>query len=226
MGSDDLFHKKRERNANDLKRKKSTHSVPARQPQPRILIVCEDSKSSAFYLEDLAKKDLELNAVMVEGKRCGSAPSSVLAFAQEQYENSVKDRNQYDRVYCVFDRDQHPCFDAIVHAISSLKPKNTFYAITTTPCFEFWLLLHFVYDTSPYQSSGNKSSCDNVNSKLKLSWADYGKNKRGIYAHTKQHIQTAINNAKLLVNHNLTTSSDNPQTNIHELVEYLQLIPR
>lgn len=225
MGSEDLFHKKRERTANDLKRKKATRNNPARKPQPRILIVCEDSKSSAFYLEELAK-DLGLNAVTIEGKRCGSAPSSVLAFAQEQYENSEKDRNRYDRVYCVFDRDKHDCFDATVQAITDIKSKNIFFAVTTTPCFEFWLLLHFVYDTSPYQSAGNKSSCDNANSKLKLHWADYGKNKRGIYAHSKQHMQTAINNAKLLVNHNLTTSSDNPQTNIHELVEYLQLIPR
>ena len=104
MGSEGLFHKKRERTADDLKRKKVTPSNPARQPQPRILIVCEDSKSSAFYLEELAK-DLGLNAVTVEGMRCGSAPSSVLAFAQEQYDNSIKDRNPYYRVYCVFDRE-------------------------------------------------------------------------------------------------------------------------
>lgn len=225
MGSEDLFHKKRERTANDLKRKKATRNNPARQPQPRILIVCEDSKSSAFYLEELAK-DLGLNAVTIEGKRCGSAPSSVLAFAQEQYENSEKDRNRYDKVYCVFDRDKHDCFDATVQAIADIKSKNIFFAITTTPCFEFWLLLHFAYDTSPYQASGNKSSCENANTKLKLHWADYGKNKRGIYAHSKQHMQTAINNAKLLVKHNLTSSSDNPQTNLHKLIEYLQSIKR
>ena len=225
MGSEDLFHKKRERSANDLKRNVGSRNNPPKPSQPRILIVCEDSKSSAFYLEELAK-DLGLNAVTIEGKRCGSAPSSVLAFAKEQYENSVKDRNQYDRVYCVFDRDQHLCFDATVQAIAEIKSQTTFFAITTTPCFEFWLLLHFIYDTSPYQASGNKSSCEYANSKLKLNWADYGKNKRGIYAHCKQHMQTAINNAKLLVSHNIATSSDNPQTNIHELVEYLQLIPR
>ena len=224
MGSEDLFHKRRERTANDLKRKKTTRSNPNRQPQPRILIVCEDSKSSAYYLEELIR-DLGLTAVTVEGKRCGSAPSSVLKFAQEQHA-SVKDRDPYDRVFCVFDRDKHECFVATVQAIADIKSKNTFFAITTTPCFEFWLLLHFVYDTRPYQASGNKSSCDNANTKLKLHWADYGKNKRGIYAHSKQHMQTAINNAKLLVNHNLTSSSDNPQTNMHELIEYLQSIKR
>ncbi len=225
MGSDDLFHKKRERTANDLKRKKATPNNPARQPQPRVLIVCEDSKSSANYLQDLSR-ELNLNAVKVEGERCGSAPSSVLQFAQEQYANSLKDRNAYDRVYCVFDRDQHPCFDATLQAIAEIKSKNILVAITTTPCFEFWLLLHFVYDTSPYQPSGNKSSCDNANARLKLHWADYGKSKRGIYTFTKDKTQTAVTNAKQLASENLKTGSNNPQTNLHELIEYLQSIKR
>lgn len=225
MGSEDLFYKNRERTAGDLKRKKATRKNPAKQPQLRILIVCEDSKSSAFYFEEMAK-DLGLTAVKVSGKECGSAPSSVLKFAQEHYANSVKDRNPYDKVYCVFDRDKHDYFDEAVQVIADIKPKTTFFAITTTPCFEFWLLLHFVYDTRPYQASGNKSSCDNANTKLKSYWAEYGKCKRGIYAHSKQHMQTAIANAKLLVNHNLTTNSINPQTNMHVLVENLQSIPR
>ncbi|MGB2833484.1 MAG: RloB family protein [Methylotenera sp.] len=220
MGSENLFHKKRERNANDFKRKKQLPLVK----QSKILIVCEDSKSSAFYLEDLAK-DFGLNAVHVRGKECGSAPKSVLEFAQSEYQKS-KDNDAYDRVYCVFDRDSHPCFDATVLAISNAKPKNMFFAITTTPCFEFWLILHKVYESSPYQTTGNKSPCDNVNSKLKLDWTDYGKNKRDIYTHTKDDLPTAIKNAKRLVAENQKNDSNNPQTNMHELVEYLQSIRR
>lgn len=225
MGSEDLFHKKRERTANDLKRKKATSSNPARQPQPRILIVCEDSKSSAFYLEELAK-DLGLNAVTVEGERCGSAPSSVLQFAKEQYANSITDRNQYDKVYCVFDRDQHPCFDKTVQAISVLKPKNTFVAITTAPCFEFWLLLHFDYYSGSYKVTGNKSPCDNAQTDLKKVWLDYGKSKRGVYSYVRDKLITAITNARKLTADNDKTSSTNPQTNMHELIEYLQSIKR
>ena len=219
MGSDDL-HKKRERSASDFRKKKATL-----KRQPYVLIVCEDSKSSAYYLQDLARA-LGLNAVKVEGERCGSAPKSVLEYAQKLYAQSKQDGDAYDKVYCVFDRDQHPCFDTTVEVIKSLKPKDTFLAVTTTPCFEFWLLLHFVYDTSPYQPSGNKSSCDNANAKLKLHWADYGKSKRGIYTFTKDKTQIAVTNAKQLANENLKTGSNNPQTNLHELIEYLQSIKR
>ena len=184
MGSEDLFHKKRERTATDLKRKKLTRSSPARQPQPRILIVCEDSKSSAYYLEELAK-DLGLNAVTVEGERCGSAPKSVLEYAQKLYVQSKQDGDSYDRVYCVFDRDQHSCFDTTVEVVINLTPKDTFLAVTTTPCFEFWLLLHFVPNAKPYHVTQNKSPCDSANSDLKSHWVDYGKSKRGIYTLTK-----------------------------------------
>ncbi len=226
MGSDDLFHKKRERSVNDFGRSKKTRLKHLKQPQPRILIVCEDSKSSAFYLEELAKKDLNLDAVTVEGRRCGSAPSSVLKFAQEQYANSVIDRNPYDRVYCVFDRDQHPCFDTTLQVIATLKPKNTFFAITTTPCFEFWLLLHFDYYGKAYQVTGNKSPCDNAHSDLKERWADYAKSERGVYASTKDKLATAIANARKLAIDNAKTNSINPRTNMHELIEYLQSIRR
>ena len=91
MGKDNLFHKNRERNALDLERKKQE-----RQKQPRILIVCEDSKSSAYYFEDMAKA-FGLSAVDVRGKECGSAPSSVLKYAVQEYEQE-KSNDQYDRV--------------------------------------------------------------------------------------------------------------------------------
>ena len=225
MGSKDLFHKKRERTANDLKRQKATPSNPARQPQPRILIVCEDSKSSAYYLQDLSR-ELGLNAVKVEGERCGSAPKSVLEYAQKLYVQSKQDGDAYDRVYCVFDRDQHPCFDITAEEVKSLRPKNTFLAVTTTPCFEFWLLLHFAPNAKPYHATQNKSPCDNANSDLKSYWVNYGKSRRDIYTFTKDKTQTAITFAKQLANDNIKTGSNNPQTNMHELIEYLQSIKR
>ena len=218
MASDDSFRKKRECSVNDLKRKKAVL-----ERQPRILIVCEDSKSSAYYFEDI-KEDLRLSGVTVEGKRCGSAPSSVLKFARQEYANSKGD--VYDRVYCVFDRDQHPCFDATLQTINGLKPKDKFFAITSTPCFEFWLLLHFDYSSQAYKVTGNKSPCDNAHSDLKKKWTDYAKSKRGVYANTKDKLATATTNAKNLAIDNAKTNSINPQTNMHELIEYLQSIKR
>jgi len=221
MGSENLFHKKRERNPSDFRRSKPLKLAK----QFKILIVCEDSKSSAFYLEDLAK-DFGLNAVHVRGKECGSVPKTVFEFALGEYQKSAKDGDAYDRVYCVFDRDQHPCFDETVQAINGKTPNNKFFAITSTPCFEFWLLLHNGFESAPYQKAGNKSPCDNVNTKLKLEWEEYGKNKRDIYVRTKEKLPSAIANSKRLAAENQKNASNNPQTNMHELVEYLQSIRR
>ena len=217
MGKDNLFHKNRERNALDLERKKQE-----RQKQPRILIVCEDSKSSAYYFQDMAKA-FGLSAVDVRGKECGSAPSSVLKYAVQEYElEMLSDR--YDRVYCVFDRDQHESFSPTVNKISALKTSDKpFFAITSTPCFELWLLLHFDYVSHPFPAK-KRSPCDQAISELrkKETLDGYKKGIGGIYAKLSgQKMQDAIKHAKRLLKDNKKTGSDNPETNVHELVEYL-----
>ena len=217
MGKDDLFRKARERKAFDLDRKKQI-----RQRQPRVLIVCEDSKSSAYYFQDMAKA-LGLSAVDVRGKECGSAPSSVLKYAMQEYEQE-KSSDPYDRVYCVFDRDQHKSFSPTVTKISALKTSgNPFFAITSTPCFEIWLLLHFDYVSHPFPAK-KRSPCDQAIFELRKRAAldGYKKGIGGVYAKLSgQEMQDAIKRAKQLLKDNKKTDSDNPQTNVHELVEYL-----
>ncbi|MFA7349392.1 MAG: RloB family protein [Methylotenera sp.] len=222
MGSEDLFHKKRERLAKDLRRKKQS-----RDKQPKILIVCEDSKSSAFYLEDLAE-DLGLSGVKVKGRECGSAPISVVSYTIAEYAKSKETGDAYDRVYCVFDRDQHDGFDEAVLKVKNIVPKGKFFTITTTPCFEFWLLLHFGQTSASFVTKGKKSPCDCANEALKVDdkLPNYGKNKRQIYVDTKHKLVDAIKHAKQLSLLNQETGSENPQTNMHELIEYLQSIKR
>lgn len=217
MGKDNLFHKGRERKALDLERQNQ-----ARQQQLRVLIVCEDSKSSAYYFQDMAKA-FGLSAVDVRGKECGSAPSSVLKYAEQEYEQE-KSSDSYDRVYCVFDRDQHKSFLPTVKKISALKTSGEpFFAITSTPCFELWLLLHFDYVSHPFTVK-KRSPCDQAISELhkKATLVGYKKGIGGIYAKLSgQKMQDAIKHAKRLLKDNKKTGSDNPETNVHELVEYL-----
>lgn len=217
MGKDNLFHKVREKKALDLDRKKQI-----RQRQPRVLIVCEDSKSSAYYFQDMAKA-FGLSAVDVRGKECGSAPSSVLKYAEQEYEQE-KPGDPYDRVYCVFDRDQHRSFASTVEKISALETSGEpFFAITSTPCFELWLLLHFDYVSHPFPAN-KRSPCDQAISELrkKAILDGYKKGIGGIYAKLSgQKMHDAIKHSKRLLRDNKKTGSDNPETNVHELVEYL-----
>lgn len=223
MGSDNLFHKNRKRETRDLDRKQQH-----RQEQPRILIACEDSKSSAYYFQDMAKS-IGLKAVEVRGKECGSAPSSVLEYAKRAYERDLS-IDPYDRVYCVFDRDQHGSFEPTVREIGRLNQNGKpFYAVTSIPCFEIWLLMHFGKITRPFHSTGRHSSCDQVISLLRKekNFSQYGKGQSGIYNKLSEHQKNdAIGNAERLVKDNKKTNSNNPSTNIHELVEYLIEISR
>ncbi|NOT15911.1 MAG: RloB domain-containing protein [Methylotenera sp.] len=120
MGSENLFHKNRERLTSGFARKSATRSKAYQPSRPHILIVCEDSKSSVFYFEAMAN-DLRLSAVNVRGGECGSAPSSVLEYAEKQYMQSIKDGDRYDIVYCVFDRDNHDSFETTVKQIKTLN---------------------------------------------------------------------------------------------------------
>jgi hypothetical protein len=217
MGNDNLFHKKKARKANEL-----TRTRQKRTQQVRILIACEDSKSSAYYFEEMAHS-YDLKAVTVKGKECGSAPISVVNFAITQYEEAEKDGDPYDRVYCVFDRDQHESFAlACQKIISKRQLGEPFFAITSTPCFELWLLLHFDYTDKPYIKSGTQSSCDQAHSALKIKQPDYGKATRGTYEKFSDKTDDAIRHAKSLLAHNQNNGSNNPTTNIHELVECLK----
>lgn len=222
MGSDDLHKKRQSQDASGFKRK---HQA-TKEPLARILIVCEDEKSGTYYLQELVR-DFGLNRrVKVLPSESGCAPKSVLDSATKLYKHQKASGDVYDRVYCVFDRDKPNDFSDVVQKIKHSKPKNTYFAITTTPCFEFWFLLHFSPSSRPYGVNQNKTPDEQVNSDLKKIWADYDKGKRGFYNRAKNDLVLAISNAKKLALDNAQTDSNNPQTNMHELIKYLQSIKR
>jgi hypothetical protein len=84
------------------------------------------------------------------------------------YEEDALRGDAYDKVFCVFDRDKHTTFDAALHRTKDLNAEGKpFEAITSTPCFEFWLILHFGYTDQPFHTTGKKSVGDQVVSALK-----------------------------------------------------------
>lgn len=115
-----------------------------------LLIVCEDSKSSVFYLKKKVRsKGLNPEDVVVTGD-CGSAPISVVNYALELKNRRKKTAKRdgtlpYSNVYCVMDVDNHPSLrEAIIKARD-----NQMTPIVSNESFELWYLLHFVnYSTA------------------------------------------------------------------------------
>lgn len=222
MGSDDLFKKRKERSAVTLARQQRARA----QSSPRYLIVCEGTKTEPQYLaEILLEKRIPSQRIKVEPND-GNSPDRVVDHAHQLYEEDAKLGDAYDKVFCVFDRDDHPTFlPALQRERDLARDGKPFVAITSTPCFEFWLLLHFGYSDAPFHAAGKKSVGDQAMAQLKKKpgFAKYGKGMKGVYVLLKDRTTDASTHAKSL---RKSVGRDgqcnaNPWTNVDELADLL-----
>jgi hypothetical protein len=158
MSSDNFFNKRKIKATKALQRESAN-----RQEYEKVLIVCEGSKTEPLYFKELIDHyEIHTANVKVSGD-CNSDPMSVVSHGLKLYENEANSLSgAFDKVYFVFDRDTHSNYQKALAKIKKEKPAKTFIAITSVPCFEYWLLLHFKYTAAPYMPTGNKSPADNV----------------------------------------------------------------
>jgi len=104
----------------------------------------------------------------------------------------------------------------------------TLRAITSVPCFEIWLLLHFTYTTKPFSAAGSDSNCALVIKALDVKdrIPGYDKGARDIFQAISDKMETAIRNAGKLEIFHKTSQTDHPSTKVHELVQHLQSLKR
>jgi hypothetical protein len=219
VGTDDLFKKRKARTAQEQARRKGS-----RAPYEKVLIVCEGEKTEPNYFRELIDF-YEINTANVDGN-CGSSPISIVHHAIARYADEKNTQVPYDKVYCVMDRDTHESFDEAIATLAKQKPTGVFNATVSVPCFEYWLLLHFHYTTAPFMAAGGKSAGDRVEVALKEFWPEYHKGKHGIFGHVLKDIEFAKVNAVRGLADAQHAVSNNPSTNVHELVSYLQNIKK
>jgi len=217
MGTDDLFSRRKATKVKQLQRAKES-----REPYDKVLIVCEGEKTEPYYL--IALRDhLKLSQANIKiDPNCDSSPTSVVKYAKELIKESPKD--PYDYVFCVIDRDRHADFDAAIAQIDGYKNKDTkLHAIVSNPCFEFWILLHFDYTTKLFGTSGDSPCIDLIKNNLKVFIEDYEKGDKAIMPPIiKSGLEMAIANAKRANETAKRNSTDNPTTQMDELVDYLK----
>ncbi|MGA2654562.1 MAG: RloB family protein [Gammaproteobacteria bacterium] len=219
MGSEDLHHKIKEKTLKQLQRK-----ISQRSSYDVVLIVCEGEKTEPYYLREFCD-DLKLNNANIKILRAGADPKKIVEMAIKEFNKT----NDYDCVYCVFDKDEHPQYDKALKRITSLREnkKNSIpiHAITSVPCFEYWLLLHFEDSTRPYLGTRqSKSAGEQVVRDLKKYIKDYKKGHENIFGKTKSKLKIAIKRAKKNNIQQTKNRTDNPSTRVHELIEYLMNI--
>jgi len=194
----------------------------SRQPYRKVLVVCEGEKTEPNYFSEL-RDQFRLNSAAVEICGQGSDPHSLFRFAQQRYRAEKKHGDPFDKVFCVFDKDSHASYSNARQAIRAARPKDTFEAIHSVPCFEYWLLLHFVYTTHPYSSLPGRSACHQVEMELKQHMP-YSKGDKNIFNQLAGNIDRACDHAQRSLQAAERAGTDNPTTRVHRLVDYLQHI--
>ncbi|MCW5323111.1 RloB domain-containing protein [Verminephrobacter aporrectodeae subsp. tuberculatae] len=212
----------RERQHKELERKKQAQ----RASYDRILIVSEGSKTEPNYFREICSfHRLPTANVQVHPSELGTAPILVVQYAKklfEQGEHNKVQRRAFEKVYAVFDRDEHGRYHEALALAESLdgKLKNdnrqsvVFQAIASVPSFELWLLLHYVDVHAPLHR-------DEALQRLKQHFPGYDKGATNAFATTCKHLAVATQHAEGLAKRFTARTDPEPFTAVGELVKLL-----
>ena len=190
---------------------------PKREPYDRVLIVCEGAKTEPNYFSELARHH-KLSTANIEIVGAGADPLAIVKEAIESQKRERRNEEKYDKVYCVFDRDEHARFQQA----SLLAQRNKLQLGRSWPCFEFWLLLHYRFSRRPYVRSHGRSPAENCIRDLRQYWPDYEKARNGVFLQLKHTLEDAKEYADRAEVDVAQTGNSNPSTEVHRLVTYLE----
>jgi RloB-like protein len=176
------------------------------EPRQRFLIVCEGAKTEPQYFKKFRVPGL---VIQVEGT--GMNTQSLVNEAV-----SLWKADEYDQVWCVFDKDDNP-IDQFENAIQSAVDRGMHTAYSNQ-AFELWYVLHFEYLNSGIDRKAYMRKLDHY---LKIK---YRKNDPDIYQKLINNMDAAIiNSEKLLAQYRPSRPGlDDPATTVHELVKVLR----
>ncbi|MDO8291237.1 MAG: RloB family protein [Gallionella sp.] len=184
---------------------------PSLKPQTRVLVICEDTKSSLQYLKDAAHHFRAYAEVDIV--HCGkNDPLNIVHEAMER-------QRFFDHVYCAIDRDSHEGFD---EALELAEGHAKISVIASYPCYEFWLLLHFQKTRKPYMGVGKNSSGDLLVKDLckVAGMENYAKgSSENLFDRLIERLPKARQFAAQVMAQALNEGELNPSTRLHDLIE-------
>jgi hypothetical protein len=145
------------------------------------------------------------------------APISVVEYAEDR----AKERGGYDHIFCVFDRDQHESFNRARAKVRSLATRSrnplAISEVTSVPCFEVWVLLHFEQTDAPFVA------CQNVIHRVQTHLPGYQKADSETVKQLLPQLENAMTNAHWLSTRAGITD-ENPSTAVYRVIAYLRAI--
>lgn len=162
----------------------------------RLLIVCEDEKSSKLYFESFKRDEKlkrQLSSVEIEVVHPKDhSPVGLVNAAKEKKRKALRDRNPYSEVWIVLDKDGHANLD---QALTTARDNNLNVALSVV-CFEYWILLHFEKKKKHF------TKCDDIISYIKREHFNEYEKSRNTYSSLKDKVKIAIEHAKWLMTQN------------------------
>lgn len=180
------------------------------KPFDRILIICEGEKTEPIYF-----RKFKVTSAHVEVVGTGSDTLELVQEALRLKEKAKRNGSAYDQVWCVFDRDSFPA-----HKVDNAWQKarnNNIRTAFSNEAFELWYILHFDW----IETAISRTEYQRLLTK-RLGY-EYHKNDPGLYKELLAKQEIAIHNAQVLLSKysKRHPSSDNPSTEVHELVQEL-----
>lgn len=184
-------------------------------PRSVTLIVCEGETERVYF--EVLRLHLKLtNAeVLIPADPTGTSPRQLVDFAAKR----SKEGGTYDRIFCVFDRDDHGSFSEARARIRELATNTRTPVLigeaVSVPCWEIWVLLHFQQTDAPF------GDCAAVIRRIReRHLAHYAKADRRVTAELITNHARAVVHAEWLETRTGRVN-DNPSTSVHHLVKHL-----
>lgn len=191
---------------------------PTRKAKPRILIVCEGKVTEPTYLHALnqgwgTKVVLEFNLKNSTPKQIVEEAARAKKAAKRK---KAEDANEnYDAIWCAFDRDEHPLVKEALQQASA----NEIPVAYSNPNFELWLLLHFQDQTASLNRNQASTLC-------RQHMPGYGK---APYTDLLLPLlEAALERAKALMTRQIERGEarESPWTEVHDLVAAIRTLSK
>jgi len=153
----------------------------------------------------------------------GDGETSALQLVRKAQQRFQIDRD-FDAVFVVCDSEGEAIVEARRHAAKPMKNASgqmlAVQLITSSPCFEFWLLLHFEYLARPFPTAAS------VIDILERHLTDYDKADRLIFPKVQAGLERALGNARRLKAELAEIGAQTPDTDMGDLIEKLMTLRR
>ena len=183
----------------------------------RVILVSYEGKNKTekIYFNNFCNRENDFIIQFVPGNE--TDPVNLVKQTIQKKNEIGLDLDADDRAFCIFDTDTKIQKEKQIIEAINLASKHNIKIVTSCPCFEVWLLLHYEYTTGYIDN-------ESVISKLRKHNDKYEKN-YNIYPEIKTYVNTAIANAKKLEKYQLENDREknsveaNPHTNVYEIIE-------